>query len=64
MFEMWCSAVRVEMNSSTLRVPPNQELAIQDDLGGAIPKIEDGPWPAFPSDCTSIALTVATPRAK
>jgi len=33
---------------------------IQDDLGGQIPKVEDGPWPAFPADLTSIALTVAT----
>jgi UDP-N-acetylglucosamine 1-carboxyvinyltransferase len=52
--------VRVEMNGSTLRVPPNQELVIRDDLGGAIPKIEDGPWPAFPADLTSIAVMVAT----
>ncbi len=52
--------VRVEMNGSTLRVPPSQELVIQDDLGGAIPKIEDGPWPAFPADLTSIAVMVAT----
>jgi UDP-N-acetylglucosamine 1-carboxyvinyltransferase len=52
--------VRVEMNGSTLRVSPNQELVIQDDLGGAIPKIEDGPWPAFPADLTSIAVMVAT----
>ena len=33
---------------------------IQDDLGGQIPKIEDGPWPAFPADLTSIAVIVAT----
>jgi UDP-N-acetylglucosamine 1-carboxyvinyltransferase len=52
--------VRVEMEGSTLRVPPNQALAIQDDLGGAIPKVEDGPWPAFPADLTSIAVMVAT----
>ena len=41
-------------------MPPDQELAIHDDLGGQIPKIEDGPWPAFPADLTSIALAVAT----
>ena len=28
--------------------------------GEAIPKIDDGPWPAFPADLTSIALAVAT----
>jgi UDP-N-acetylglucosamine 1-carboxyvinyltransferase len=52
--------IHVEQNGSSLRVPPNQELVIEDDLGGQIPKIEDGPWPAFPADLTSIALAVAT----
>ena len=52
--------VHVELDGSTLRVPPGQELVVQDDLGGQIPKIEDGPWPAFPADLTSIALAVAT----
>jgi UDP-N-acetylglucosamine 1-carboxyvinyltransferase len=52
--------VHVEIEGSSLRVPPNQELAVRDDLGGQIPKIEDGPWPAFPADLTSIAVTVAT----
>ena len=41
-------------------VPPGQELRVQTDLGDAIPKIEDGPWPAFPADLTSIALALAT----
>jgi len=52
--------VRVEVGDGTVHVPPGQELYVEDDIGGHIPKIEDGPWPAFPSDCTSIALTVAT----
>jgi UDP-N-acetylglucosamine 1-carboxyvinyltransferase len=52
--------VYVEIDGATLRVPPNQELVIRDDLGGQIPKVEDGPWPAFPADLTSIAVTVAT----
>ena len=43
-----------------MRVPPGQRLEIQDDLGGQIPKIEDGPWPAFPADLTSIAVVTAT----
>ena len=41
-------------------VPPEQKLEIRDDLGDAIPKIDDGPWPAFPADLTSIALALAT----
>jgi UDP-N-acetylglucosamine 1-carboxyvinyltransferase len=47
-------------DGSSVRVPGGQELVIQDDLGAQIPKIEDGPWPAFPADLTSIALAVAT----
>ena len=41
-------------------VPPEQSLRVQTDVGDAIPKIEDGPWPAFPADLTSIALALAT----
>src|SRR6266540_2670796 len=52
--------VRVELGDSSVRVPAGQDLVVKDDLGGHVPKIEDGPWPAFPSDCTSVALTVAT----
>src|SRR4029079_13423116 len=66
--------VHVEIEGTSLRVPPDQDLVIQDDVGGQIPKIvvietdaaaeipkiEDGPWPAFPADLTSIAVIVAT----
>jgi UDP-N-acetylglucosamine 1-carboxyvinyltransferase len=41
-------------------VPPEQVLQIRADVGDATPKIEDGPWPAFPADLTSIALALAT----
>ena len=52
--------VRVQVADDTVHVPTKQQLIVQDDLGGMVPKIEDGPWPAFPSDLTSIAVTVAT----
>ncbi|MFQ5425748.1 MAG: UDP-N-acetylglucosamine 1-carboxyvinyltransferase [Gaiellales bacterium] len=52
--------VRWELDGTTVRVPADQDLVVQDDLGSQIPKIEDGPWPAFPADLTSIALAVAT----
>jgi UDP-N-acetylglucosamine 1-carboxyvinyltransferase len=52
--------VKVNVDGTSVHVPPQQQLMIEDDLGGHIPKIEDGPWPAFPADLTSIALTVAT----
>jgi len=52
--------VEIDEDTDTLHIPSRQQLIVQDDLGGMIPKIEDGPWPAFPSDLTSIAVTVAT----
>ena len=41
-------------------VPASQELVVRADLQGGIPKIDDGPWPAFPPDLTSIAVVLAT----
>src|ERR1700742_23907 len=49
-----------EVEGEDVIVPAGQHLEIEPDLGGAIPKIEDGPWPAFPADLTSIALALAT----
>jgi UDP-N-acetylglucosamine 1-carboxyvinyltransferase len=49
-----------EPNEHSVRVPAGQQLEIKDDIGSQIAKIEDGPWPAFPADLTSIALAVAT----
>ena len=49
-----------EIEGNDVIVPPGQRLQVQADLGDAIPKIEDGPWPAFPADLTSIALALAT----
>ncbi|HEY6031635.1 MAG TPA: UDP-N-acetylglucosamine 1-carboxyvinyltransferase, partial [Gaiellaceae bacterium] len=52
--------IEVELSDSSVRVPAGQVLEIQDDLGGQIPKLEDGIWPAFPADLTSIAVVTAT----
>jgi len=41
-------------------VPEDQELAVEPDLGGAIPEISVMPWPAFPTDLMSIAIVIAT----
>jgi UDP-N-acetylglucosamine 1-carboxyvinyltransferase len=48
------------LDGDSLVVPPSQERRIRPDSGGHVPKIEDGPWPAFPADLTSIAVVVAT----
>ena len=52
--------LKSEVEGDDVLVPPEQRLEIRDDLGDAIPKIDDGPWPAFPADLTSIALALAT----
>lgn len=52
--------VRWTIKGDTLYLPGNQELSTQYDLGDAIPKIEDGIWPAFPSDLMSILIVLAT----
>ncbi len=44
----------------SLVVPGEQSLCIKSDFGGAVPQIDDAPWPAFPPDLMSIALLVAT----
>jgi len=51
---------RIEYHGDDIVVPPAQRLRVKDDEGDAISKIEDGPWPAFPADLTSIALAMAT----
>jgi len=52
--------IRCETRGQDLFVPADQERVVRMDLGGHIPKVDDGPWPAFPADLTSIALVVAT----
>lgn len=52
--------VKVETRGNDLFVPAIQPREIIPDLGGAIPKVADGPWPAFPADLMSIALVLAT----
>src|SRR5438034_5042633 len=51
---------RMEFDGNDIVVPPDQHLRVRDDEGDAISKVEDGPWPAFPADLTSIALALAT----
>jgi len=52
--------VRMRSEGDTLVVEDGQELVIREDIGGAVPKIDDAPWPQFPADLMSIALIVAT----
>jgi UDP-N-acetylglucosamine 1-carboxyvinyltransferase len=49
-----------ELRGSDVVVPGSQKLVIRNDAGDYQPKVEDGPWPMFPADLTSIALALAT----
>ena len=46
-----------------VHVPGGQDLSIRTDWGGFTPTLEDGIWPAFPSDLLSVAIVVATQAA-
>jgi UDP-N-acetylglucosamine 1-carboxyvinyltransferase len=52
--------IRPRLDGDKLIVDADQERRIRHDLGGHVPKLEDGPWPAFPADAMSIAIVVAT----
>jgi len=52
--------VHWEVEGEDLFVPADQSLVIVPDVDGALPEIKTNVWPAFPTDLTSIAITVAT----
>ena len=52
--------IRWEIEGDVLTVNAAQEMKVNTDLGGMIPKIDDSPWPGFPPDLTSIMTVVAT----
>jgi UDP-N-acetylglucosamine 1-carboxyvinyltransferase len=49
-----------ELDGADVVVPGEQALVVQRDAGEYKSKIQDGPWPAFPADLTSIAVALAT----
>ncbi|MDQ3706248.1 MAG: UDP-N-acetylglucosamine 1-carboxyvinyltransferase [Chloroflexota bacterium] len=52
--------VQVDVDGEDIVVPGGQDLRVIYDVHEAVPKIDDGIWPAFPSDLMSIALVTAT----
>jgi len=52
--------LRTELDGNDVLVPGEQKLTVQADVGEYKSKIQDGPWPAFPADLTSIAVALAT----
>jgi UDP-N-acetylglucosamine 1-carboxyvinyltransferase len=49
-----------ELDGADVIVPGDQQLMAQRDVGEYKAKVQDGPWPAFPADLTSIAIALAT----
>ena len=49
-----------ELDGADVLVPGDQTLVVSRDLGEYKSKVQDGPWPAFPADLTSIAVALAT----
>jgi UDP-N-acetylglucosamine 1-carboxyvinyltransferase len=49
-----------DLDGSDVIVPGGQKLVAQRDVGEYKAKVQDGPWPAFPADLTSIAVALAT----
>ncbi len=52
--------LRSEIQGDDVFVPGGQKLVMESDVGEYTGKIQDGPWPAFPADLTSIAVALAT----
>jgi UDP-N-acetylglucosamine 1-carboxyvinyltransferase len=52
--------IRPRVEGHRLTVDADQERRIRPDLGGHVPKLEDGPWPAFPADVMSTTIVTAT----
>jgi len=52
--------IRPVLEGQRLTVAADQERRIRPDLGGHVPKLEDGPWPAFPADLMSTTIVAAT----
>lgn len=50
----------LDVKSDRIVLPSGQTPRIQTDAGGAIPQVDDGPWPQFPTDMMSPFLVLAT----
>ena len=48
------------LQNNHIHLPAANRRTVQKDFTSEIPKIEDGPWPAFPSDLISVAIVLAT----
>ncbi len=52
--------IEFEFENMEIFVPAGQKLEILSDFAGNVSQIDDGPWPAFPSDLMSLVIVAAT----
>ncbi|RME79031.1 MAG: UDP-N-acetylglucosamine 1-carboxyvinyltransferase [Chloroflexi bacterium] len=52
--------IKPEVRGNDLFMPADQLMVVMPDIGNAIPKIDDAPWPGFPADMMSVTLVAAT----
>jgi UDP-N-acetylglucosamine 1-carboxyvinyltransferase len=52
--------IELRLEADRIVLPPDQAPRIQPDAGGSMPRVDDGPWPQFPSDMMSPMLVLAT----
>ncbi|MBX7059395.1 MAG: UDP-N-acetylglucosamine 1-carboxyvinyltransferase [Leptospirales bacterium] len=52
--------IETRVEGDGILTPGDQQREIVSDLGGAIPRIDDAPWPGLPADMTSVILVTAT----
>lgn len=52
--------IEPEVRGEDIFVPHHPKLTIRKEMNNSIPKVDDGPWPSFPSDLMSMAIVAAT----
>ena len=52
--------LELEIEADSIRLPPGQRPRVRPDRGGYTPRVDDGPWPQFPSDLMSAMVVLAT----
>jgi UDP-N-acetylglucosamine 1-carboxyvinyltransferase len=52
--------LHTELDGADVVIPGGQRLEVRRDVGEYTAKVQDGPWPAFPADLSSIVIALAT----
>jgi UDP-N-acetylglucosamine 1-carboxyvinyltransferase len=52
--------INLQIEKDHIRLEAGQEMRIQPDAGGVLPRVDDGPWPQFATDMMSAVIVLAT----